>query len=64
MNSKESALLTLMQDLGYSRGMVATAFRILSQSPEAVADALLHLYDIRPSEEDFMAYIADCCEPK
>lgn len=62
MNAKESALLAQMQDLGYSHGMVVTALQLLVQSPEAVEDALLYLYDNQPSEKDFVEYLADMCE--
>jgi hypothetical protein len=62
MNSKESALLAQMQDLGYSQGMITTAFQIVSQSSEAVEDALSYLYDNQPSEKDFVEYLADMCE--
>lgn len=64
MTSKESALLAQMQDLGYSHGMVVTALQLLSQSPEAVEDALLYLYDNRPSEKAVVEYIANLCEGK
>ena len=62
MNSKESALLAQMQDLGYSQGMITTAFQIVSQSSEAVEDALSYLYDNQPSGKDFVEYLADICE--
>lgn len=62
MNSKESALLAQMQDLGYSQGMITTAFQIVCQSSETVEDALLYLYDNQPSEKDFVKYLADMCE--
>ena len=62
MNSKESALLAQMQGLGYSQGMITTAFQIVSQSSEAVEDALSYLYDNQPSEKDFVEYLADICE--
>lgn len=62
MNSKESALLAQMQDLGYSQGMITTAFQIACQSSEAVEDALLYLYENQPSENDFVEYLADMCE--
>lgn len=64
MNTNESALLAQMQDLGYSHGMIATALRLLGQSPEAVEDALLYLYDNQPSEKDFVEHIASLCENK
>jgi hypothetical protein len=62
MTSKESALFAQMQDLGYSHGMVVTALQLLGQSPEAVEDALLYLYDNKPSEKAFVEYLADMCE--
>lgn len=64
MNSKESALLAQMQDLGYSHGLVVTALQLLGQSPESVEDALLYLYDNQPPEKAFIEYIANLCERK
>lgn len=61
MTSKESALLTQMQDLGYSNGMIVIAMRILSQSKAAQDDALLYLYDEHPSEDEFIEYVAGLC---
>lgn len=59
MASKESALLAQMQDLGYSHGMVLTTLQLLGQSPEAIEDALLYLYDNQPSEKAFVEYLAN-----
>ena len=64
MTSKESAILAQMQDLGYSQGIIVTAMRIFSQSKVAQEDALLYLYDERPSGEEFIEYIASLCENK
>ena len=64
MTSKESAILAQMQDLGYSQGIIVTAMRIFSQSKVAQEDALLYLYEKRPSEEEFIEYIASLCENK
>ncbi|MGL5957617.1 MAG: hypothetical protein ACRCZZ_03315 [Phocaeicola sp.] len=64
MSSKEATLLAQMQDLGYSHGMVMTALKILNQSREAQDDALLFLYDEKPSEKEFIEYIASICENK
>lgn len=61
MSSNESALLALMQDLGYSHGMIVTAMRILSQSKPALDEVLLYLYDEKPSEDEFVRYIATIC---
>lgn len=59
MTAKESALLAQMQVLDYSPGMVVTAMEILSRLIEHQNDALLLLYEEHPSEEDFIAYLAD-----
>ena len=62
MTSNEQALLAQMQDLGYSQGLCITAIHILSQSKQAVSDMLAYIYDIQPSEEEFIAEIARICD--
>lgn len=64
MTSKDPVLFAQMQDLGYSHGMIMTALKILNQSREAQDDALLFLYDEKPSEKEFIEYIASICEKK
>lgn len=61
MTSNETALISLMQDMGYSPGLCMTAFHILSQSKEAVSDMLAYLYDEQPTEEEFIEEMARIC---
>lgn len=58
MTSNETALISLMQDMGYSSGLCMTALHILSQSKEAVSDMLAYLYDEQPTEEEFIEEMA------
>ncbi len=62
MTARESAIYAQFQDLGYSQGMILTAMRILSQSKSAQEEMLLYLYDNRPSEKEFIEYLAEICE--
>lgn len=61
MTAKESAIYGLLEDFGYSQGMILTAMRILSQSKAAQEEVLLYLYD-RPTEKEFIEYLAEICE--
>lgn len=58
MTSNETALISLMQDMGYSPGLCMTALHILSQSKDAVSDMLAYLYDEQPTEEEFIEEMA------
>lgn len=62
MTSNETALISLMQDMGYSPGLCMTALQILSQSKDAVSDMLAYLYDEQPTEEEFIEEMARICE--
>lgn len=62
MTSNETALISLMQDMGYSPGLCMTALHILSQSKDAVSDMLAYLYDEQPTEEEFIGEMARICE--
>lgn len=62
MTSNETALISLMQDMGYSHGLCMTALHILSQSKDAVSDMLAYLYDEQPTEEEFIEEMARICE--
>ncbi len=61
MTSNERALLSLMQDMGYSHGLCTTALQMLSQNKLAVSDMLAYLYDEHPSEGEFINEIARIC---
>lgn len=62
MTPNEQALVALMENEGYSHGLVVTALRILSQSREAVTEAMLFIDGEHPSEEAFMEFLAEMCE--
>lgn len=62
MTAKESAIYGLLQDFGYSQGMILTAMRILGQSKAAQEEVLLYLYDNQPAEKEFIEYLAEICE--
>lgn len=59
MTTIEQTLLAEMQDLGYSHGLCMTALQILSQSKPAMDDMLLFILDEQPSEQTFIAEIAE-----
>ena len=61
MTTKQQTLYNLLQDEGYSYGAVMTAMQILSQSREAMDDAIAYVYDEHPSEKDLVEYIAQIC---
>ena len=61
MSTKQQALYSLLQDEGYSYGAVITAMQILSQSREAMDDAIVYVYDEHPSEKELVEYIANMC---
>lgn len=62
MTSNETALISLMQDMGYSHGLCMTALQILYQSKDAASDMLAYLYDEQPTEEEFIEEMARICE--
>ena len=62
MTAKESAIYCLLEDFGYSQGIILTAMRILSQSKAAQEEVLLYLYDNQPTEKEFIGYLAGICE--
>lgn len=62
MTAKESAIYGLLEDFGYSRGMVLAAMKILSQLKAAQEEVLLYLYDNQPTEKEFLEYLAEICE--
>lgn len=62
MTAKESAIYGLLEDLGYSQGMILVAMRILSQSKAAHEEVLLYFYDNQPTEKEYLEYLAEICE--
>lgn len=62
MTAKESVIYGLLEEFGYSQGMILTAMKILSQSKAAQEEVLLFLYDNQPTEKEFIEYLAEICE--
>lgn len=61
MTAKESAIYDLLQDIGYSEGLILTAMKILGQSKAAQEEVLLYLYDNQPTEKEIIEYLAKIC---
>lgn len=61
MTATQEALYYLMEENGYSHGLCTTALQILSQSKQAIDDAILFIEDNHPGETEFIAYIAELC---
>lgn len=64
MTAKEQALYALLEDQGYSHGLCVTALRILSQSKEALDDAIIFIEDNQPNEQEMIEYISGLCSPE
>ena len=54
MTIKEQTLYYLLQEQGYSHGATVTAMQILSQSREAMDDAIAFVDEKRPTENEFV----------
>lgn len=57
MTIKEQTLYYLLQEQGYSHGATVTAMQILTQSREAMDDAIVFVDEKRPTENEFVEYI-------
>ena len=61
MTSKELALSAMMEERGYSNGLITIALFVLSQSREALDEMIFFIDDTNPSEEDFVEHLAEIC---
>lgn len=61
MTIKEQTLYYLLQEHGYSHGATITAMQILTQSREAMDDAIAYIDDKHPTESELVEYIAQIC---
>lgn len=59
ITSKESTLLGVMQDMGYSIGLINTTLHLVCYSKEAMDEMLLYILDNHPGEEEVMEYLAE-----
>ena len=62
MNIKAQTLYALMENKGYSYGLISTATHLLSPSQAALDEMIIFLEDENPSEEQFVAHMAQVCE--
>lgn len=62
MTTKEQALYTLMEERGYSYGLMQTAIHLLGPSKEALDDMIVFIEDGQPSEEEVIRRMAALCE--
>lgn len=61
MTSKELALSAMMEERGYSNGLITIALFVLSQSREALDEMIFFIDDTNPSEEDFVEHLTEIC---
>lgn len=61
MTSKELALSAMMEEYGYSNGLITTALFVLSQSREALDEMILFIDDNNSSEEEVAEHLAEIC---
>ena len=61
MTITEQTLYYLLQEQGYSHGATVTAMQILTQSREAMDDAIAFIDEKHPSESELVEYIAKIC---
>ena len=62
MTNKESALLQLMQDEGYTLGTTNLTLHLLGDKKEALDELILFISDEHPNEEDFIGRLSEVCE--
>ena len=61
MTIKEQTMYYLLQEHGYSHGATVTAMQIITQSREAMDDAIAFIDEKHPSESELVEYIAQIC---
>lgn len=61
MSSKESALLALMQEEGYTMGIINLTLHVLDDEKEALDEMILYIDDNHPNEDDFIDHLAEVC---
>ena len=59
MNTKENALIALMQDQGYSLGLIQTTLHAIGWSKEALDDLIIFIEDYRPTEDEIIKKISE-----
>ena len=59
MTTKEQALYALMEDEGYSRGLIHTTLHAVGWSKEVLDDLIIFIEDHHPQEEQIIAKISE-----
>lgn len=59
MIGKENALYALMEEQGYSYGLLNTAITLLKQSRYALDEMIIFIKDNQPTEEEFIQHMAE-----
>ena len=59
MSTKEQALYALMDNEGYSPGLILTTLHAVGWSKEALDDLIIFIEDNHPTEENIMSKISD-----
>ena len=59
MNTKEQALYALMEEEGYSLGLIHTTLHAVGWSKEALDDLMIFIEDYHPAEEEIISKISE-----
>lgn len=62
MTAKGRALYALMEERGYSRGLVQVTVTLLERSGEALDDMIVFVADGRPTEAELLDRLALSCD--
>ena len=59
MSTKEQALYALMENEGYSQGLILTTLHAVGWSKEALDDLMIFIEDHHPTEENVISKISE-----
>lgn len=62
MTAKGRALYALMEERGYSRGLVQVTVALLDRTDEALDDMIVFVADGRPTEAELLDRLASSCD--
>ena len=62
MTTKENALYALMEDEGYSHGLILTTIHAVGWSKEALDDLMIFIMDNHPNEDEIVRKISEYLE--
>lgn len=62
MTAKGRALYALMEERGYSRGLVQVTVALLDRTDEALDDMIVFVADGRPAEDELIDRLASWCD--